>query len=78
MGYEKIEFSAVKAWLMTIKTEKEVLAERDKFFEEHKNLSDKQVDAFKRMFAERTDQIADEQSGVEHWDDKNYVKQYGW
>jgi hypothetical protein len=30
------------------------------------------------MFAERSDQIADEQAGVEHWDDKNYVKHYGW
>ena len=78
MTYEKIDFNNIKAWLMTIKTEKEVVEQRDKFFKEHKSLSDKQIDAFKRMFAERSDQIADEQSGVEHWDDKNYVKHYGW
>lgn len=78
MAYEKIDFDQFKAWLKTIKTEKEVYAERDKFFNEHRNLSEKQIGAFARMFAERTDQIADEQSGVEHWGDKNYVKQHGW
>ena len=67
MGYEKIDFNQFKAWLKTIKTEKEVYAERDKFFKEHKNLSEKQIGAFARMFAERTDEIDDERKGVEHY-----------
>ena len=70
MGYERVEFDKIKAWLKTIKTEEAVRAEEQKFMEAHQSLSQKQQDALARIFAERVDQIDDELNGVEHWADK--------
>lgn len=78
MGYDRVDFKNLKSWLSTIKTDEEVVAERDKFFEKHKNLTEKQAGAIERIFAVRRDWIDAESRGEEYWDDKEHARLEGW
>lgn len=76
MGYEKLDFTQLRGWLSSFKTEEEVIDAREKFLSEHKNLSDKQIGAFQRLCAERIDQI---DIGIDsYFEDKEYAKKQGW
>lgn len=78
MSSDKVDFKNLKSWLSTIKTDEEVVAERDKFFEKHKNLTGKQVNAIKSIFRDRRDWLDAESRGEEFWDDKEHARLEGW
>lgn len=78
MGYEKVDFKSLKAWMSVFKTVEDVERHRDKYLKEHTNLTQKQIDAITRIFSQRTDQIEAKNEGREYWDDKMAARQEGW
>ena len=78
MSSDRVNFKNLKSWLSTLKTDEEVLAEKDKFFEKHKNLTEKQVNAIKSIFRDRRDWLDAESRGEEFWDDKEHARLEGW
>lgn len=78
MSSDRVDFKNLKSWLSTLKTDEEVLAEKDKFFEKHKNLTEKQMNAIKSIFRDRRDWLDAESRGEEFWDDKERARLEGW
>lgn len=53
----RLDFDSLKSWLETLKTEEEVKAAKEKCFEKHPKMTEKQRSAVNRIFAERIDSI---------------------
>ena len=54
---DRLDFDKVKEWLLTIHSAEEVKAAKDKTFEKHPDMTEKQRHALERIFAARLDQL---------------------
>lgn len=61
----RLDFDSLKSWLLTMNTVEEVDAAKQKCLEKYPKLSEKQLHAVNRIFADRKDQITE--SDPEGW-----------
>ena len=55
----RLDFDSLKSWLLTMEDVEQVEAAKQKCLEKYPNLSEKQLNAVNRIFAERKDQITE-------------------